>query len=210
MLIVFINYETWWRHFTHTRNDIAHFVEHTLFMIIPLLLLFLYFIIDRRITQICAFPGAWIYMKNKLRKKNNLRFAQLLGSGSAKRRWANAIVAPIVSSVNVRSTDILPEKRNEEKELLNHIYIYIYGTLDIYFHSTERKSARCEITSGMRAACSFTLKTNDFTWSRCNEFERVRAHAPTKWLLYSLTFYLFLYYILLTTRNSVIERIALH
>lgn len=40
-----------------------------------------------------------------------LRFAQLLGSGRAKRRWANAIVAPSVSSVNVRSIDILRKEK---------------------------------------------------------------------------------------------------
>lgn len=40
-----------------------------------------------------------------------LRFAQLRGSGNANRLCANAIVAPIVSSVNVRSTDILHRKR---------------------------------------------------------------------------------------------------
>lgn len=39
-----------------------------------------------------------------------LRLAQLLGSGRANRLCANAIVAPIVSSVNVRSTDILQRK----------------------------------------------------------------------------------------------------
>lgn len=46
-----------------------------------------------------------------------LRFAQLRGSGNAKRLCANAIVAPIVSSVNVRSTDILYSSKNcDEKK----------------------------------------------------------------------------------------------
>ena len=37
---------------------------------------------------------------------DNLRLAQLRGSGKAKRLWAKARVAPIVSSANVRNTDI--------------------------------------------------------------------------------------------------------
>lgn len=45
----------------------------------------------------------------------HLRFAQLLGSGSAKRRWASATVAPIVSSVNVRITDILRIEKKTRK-----------------------------------------------------------------------------------------------
>lgn len=53
-----------------------------------------------------------IFQKHEIHDWNShdhvyLRFAQLLGSGKAKRLCANAIVAPIVSSVNVRSTDIL-------------------------------------------------------------------------------------------------------
>ena len=43
--------------------------------------------------------------------RNNLRFAQLLGSGNASRRWANAAVKPIVSNVSVLSSDILGEKK---------------------------------------------------------------------------------------------------
>lgn len=46
---------------------------------------------------------------------NYLRFAQLLGSGKANRRWANATVAPIVNNVNVRSTDILKNSWNKSK-----------------------------------------------------------------------------------------------
>lgn len=44
-----------------------------------------------------------------------LRFAHDLGSGKAKRLCANAIVAPIVSSVNVRSTDILQRETNKKQ-----------------------------------------------------------------------------------------------
>lgn len=47
-----------------------------------------------------------------------LRFAQLLGSGKARRLCASAIVAPIVSSVNVRSTDILRKRKLKERAIL--------------------------------------------------------------------------------------------
>lgn len=57
-----------------------------------------------------------------------LRFAQLLGSGNAKRLCASAIVAPIVSSVNVRSTDILrskKKKRGKKKLFKNYLNFYL-------------------------------------------------------------------------------------
>lgn len=64
-----------------------------------------------------SFARIWfdLYSQNRY-----LRFAQLLGSGKAKRLCASAIVAPIVSSVNVRSTDILREKNeNRDKKLID-------------------------------------------------------------------------------------------
>lgn len=51
-----------------------------------------------------------------------LRFAHDLGSGKAKRLCANAIVAPIVSSVNVRSTDILQRETNKKQNQIITIY----------------------------------------------------------------------------------------
>lgn len=86
-----------------------------------------------------------------------LRFAHDLGSGKAKRLCANAIVAPIVSSVNVRSTDILLRETNKKQN---------------YNYSFQEKIPTLKITSvqyGLRVSLE-----NDFTWS---QWIYERAHA---------------------------------
>lgn len=74
-----------------------------------------------------------------------LRFAHDLGSGKAKRLCANAIVAPIVSSVNVRSTDILQRETNKKQ---NQIITIVF----------KRKSQHLKLRQ-FNTACKFHSKT---------------------------------------------------
>lgn len=75
--------------------------------------------VQKSITRLFGFD--LIFSLHQIRY---LRFAQLLGSGKAKRLCASAMVAPIVSSVNVRSTDILRGKRKKIKRNFNSCCLF--------------------------------------------------------------------------------------
>lgn len=102
-----------------------------------------------------------------------LRFAHDLGSGKAKRLCANAIVAPIVSSVNVRSTDILQRETNKKQ---NQIITIVFKRKSQHLKLRQLSSIRLASFTRKR----FHLIPMNIWESSCLHFDYTCARIRTQ------------------------------